>query len=235
MSKVGAPKPRSYHTAVWTGKEMIVWGGTDYNHYFNNGARYDPITDSWRPMTVVGAPTARGSLTAVWTGQEMIVWGGFYMVGTVYTLHNRYPADLGRYNPDRDSWITNTVAGSPTPRAECSAIWDGTEVIVWGGYNGKTYGGRTVLNTGGRFNPVSETWAPVSIEQAPAARANHLAVWIGQEMINLGRGRPVRGLQQWRLLSTGHRYLDFGRDEWRTPLDKRRGGGLDRRCYACLS
>jgi hypothetical protein len=39
-------------------------------------------------------------------------------------------------------------------RADYSAVWDGTEMIVWGGYSGKTYGGRTSLNTGGRFNPL---------------------------------------------------------------------------------
>ena len=25
----GAPDPREFHTAVWTGIEMIVWGGDD--------------------------------------------------------------------------------------------------------------------------------------------------------------------------------------------------------------
>ena len=38
-------RPR-VHTAVWTGSEMIVWGGTGAN-YFNTGGRYNPNTDSW--------------------------------------------------------------------------------------------------------------------------------------------------------------------------------------------
>lgn len=37
----GAPSARYGHTAVWTGKEMIVWGGEGDN-YLNTGARYKP-------------------------------------------------------------------------------------------------------------------------------------------------------------------------------------------------
>jgi hypothetical protein len=63
-------------TAVWTGSEMIVWGGTDDgNGKFNSGSRYDPATDSWRPTAGVGAPEVRKQHSAVWTGTEMIVWG----------------------------------------------------------------------------------------------------------------------------------------------------------------
>ena len=30
-STIGAPAPRALHAAVWTGSEMIVWGGLDQN------------------------------------------------------------------------------------------------------------------------------------------------------------------------------------------------------------
>jgi hypothetical protein len=44
-STTNAPDGRDGHTAVWTGSEMIVWGG--YNGtYFNTGGRYNPGTDS---------------------------------------------------------------------------------------------------------------------------------------------------------------------------------------------
>ena len=34
-----APMPRSYHTGVWTGNEMIVWGGLSFNtgYFVNTG------------------------------------------------------------------------------------------------------------------------------------------------------------------------------------------------------
>src|SRR5262245_47818849 len=43
-STTNAPAGRSYHTAVWTGSEMIVWGS---DGHLNAGGRYDPTTDSW--------------------------------------------------------------------------------------------------------------------------------------------------------------------------------------------
>ena len=39
---VGAPLVRAYHTAVWTGTEMIVWGGDTGTAYLNTGGRYTP-------------------------------------------------------------------------------------------------------------------------------------------------------------------------------------------------
>ena len=45
-SPIDAPPARNYHTAVWTGSEMIIWGGWN-GPGLNTGGRYDPTTDSW--------------------------------------------------------------------------------------------------------------------------------------------------------------------------------------------
>ena len=47
-SNINAPSARAVHKAVWTGSEMIIWGGQDllFNQ-FNTGGRYSPDTDSW--------------------------------------------------------------------------------------------------------------------------------------------------------------------------------------------
>src|SRR5262249_6904584 len=56
-SAVGAPGKRYGYTAVWTGSEMIVWGG--YNKkYFNTGGRDDPATHTRNPTRTAGAPKA---------------------------------------------------------------------------------------------------------------------------------------------------------------------------------
>ena len=75
-STTGAPSARYFHTAVWTGTRMIVWGGDDPGFRTNTGGLYDPSGDSWTAVSTTGAPTARDYHTAVWTGSEMIVWGG---------------------------------------------------------------------------------------------------------------------------------------------------------------
>ena len=51
-----------HHTAVWTGSEMIVWGGSDFDltvTVFNTGGRYNPNTDSWTATSTTNAPAAR--------------------------------------------------------------------------------------------------------------------------------------------------------------------------------
>ena len=75
-SLTNAPAARYLHTAVWTGSQMIVWGGNAFPNNVNTGGRYDPTTNSWIATSIINAPAARTDHTAVWTGNEMIVFGG---------------------------------------------------------------------------------------------------------------------------------------------------------------
>jgi N-acetylneuraminic acid mutarotase len=168
------PNPRERHTAVWTGAEMIVWGGTgSRGEPLNTGGRYDPATDTWAsPSTdTVSAPSARYSYTAVWTGKEMIVWGG------APSLVNTG----GRYDPATNTWVATNTAGAPSGRADHTAVWTGKEMIVWGGNYGLVS-----LNTGGRYDPETDTWATISLDRAPSPRRYHTAVWTDKEMIVWG-------------------------------------------------
>ena len=71
------PSPRYGHTALWTGTQMIVWGGKGASGYLNSGGRYDPVANTWQPTSSTSAPSIRDLHTAVWTGTQMIVWGGY--------------------------------------------------------------------------------------------------------------------------------------------------------------
>ena len=53
------PSARYRHTAVWTGSEMIIWGGYGNGTGLNTGGRYDPTTDSWTATSTANAPAAR--------------------------------------------------------------------------------------------------------------------------------------------------------------------------------
>jgi dockerin type I repeat protein/galactose oxidase-like protein len=78
---------------VWTGSEMVIWGGEGSGGYFNTGGRYDPGTNSWTLTTTVDAPMARAYHTAVWTGNEMIVWGGLSSDGYFLNTGGSYHAE----------------------------------------------------------------------------------------------------------------------------------------------
>ena len=59
-STTNAPQVRYEHTAVWTGSEMIVWGGFFRGDALNNGGKYNPGTDSWTATSTTNAPAGRG-------------------------------------------------------------------------------------------------------------------------------------------------------------------------------
>jgi len=195
-----APTARSFHTAVWTGGEMIVWGGQDNFGYSNTGSRYNPGTDSWAATTATNSPTARAWYTTVWTGSEMIVWGGYGNSGFLNTG--------GRYNPATDSWTTTSTTNRPTARISHTAVWTGSEMLVWGGYDGAGE-----LNTGRRYNPTTNTWTTISTINAPARRDYHSAVWTGSEMLVWGGSGSGYGGGD---LNTGGRY-NPATDTW-TPI-----------------
>jgi hypothetical protein len=142
-STTNAPTARIQHTAVWTGSEMIVWGGFSPSGgtYFNTGGKYSPATDSWTPTSTTNAPSARYIHTAVWTRSEMTIWGGGGVSGNVDTG--------GRYDPATDGWAPTSTINAPSARTHHTAVWTGSEMIVWGGVgNGFPF---PYFNTGGRY------------------------------------------------------------------------------------
>ena len=95
------------------------------------GGRYDPVLDRWIPTAIAESPTERVRHSAVWTGSELIVWGGARCCapGTFYK------DDGGRYDPATNSWTLTSVEGAPLERDNHTAVWTGSEMIVWGGWH----------------------------------------------------------------------------------------------------
>ena len=168
---------RGAHTATWTGREMWVFGGENTAGAVGVGGKYDALINQWTSMPTAGAPTARMGHTAVWTGSQMIVWGGtstanFGASGAVST-----GARLST-----TGWAQVSTTNAPSPRLHHTAVWTGTELVVWGG----TSGANAPLGDGGRYNPVTNSWTAMPSANAPAARSKHIAVWTGREMLIWG-------------------------------------------------
>ena len=88
----------------------------------------------------------------------MIVWGGLGNSGVFNTG--------GRYNPSTNTWTATSTTNAPEARALHTAVWTGSEMIVWGGVGT----GAIEFNTGGRYNPSTNTWTATSTTNAPNAR-----------------------------------------------------------------
>jgi hypothetical protein len=67
ISKNGAPTPRYWTASVWTGSEMLVWGGEDAT-FLSDGARYNPsgsvpTTTASATPTITSTPTVTPTVT----------------------------------------------------------------------------------------------------------------------------------------------------------------------------
>jgi hypothetical protein len=128
--------PRYWHTAVWTGSEMIVFGGMSAGTVYGDAA-VTILPPTPGPRCRDSARRPRASSTSVWTGSEMIVWGGD-------------PEHRGALQPGDRYVDAHVDANAPLGR------WDASVVDVHGDdHLGRNYGG--MLLNDGRYNPSSDT------------------------------------------------------------------------------
>src|SRR6185436_17307255 len=142
-----------------------------------SGGRYDPATDSWQATSTTNAPQARRDHTAVWTGSRMVVWGG--IAGSSTRLGTG-----GRYDPVTDSWTATSTTNAPAARDQHTASWTGSRMVVWGGCG--TAGCFSPLQTGGRYDPVADSWQPTTLAGAPTGRRHHTGTWTGTSVMIWG-------------------------------------------------
>ena len=225
-------------SAVWTGKEMLVWGCGQ--------AAFDPVRGTWRRLPP--APTRHRVL--VWTGRELVGWGGGCCGdvsddGSAYdpttdTWRKLAPAPIegqqspaaawtghelvvvngfdpdgnsvggAAYDPASDSW--RRIASLPQRTQMAIAVWDGKEVLLLGGGSG--FGG------GYAFNPATNRWREIA--QASLHDVPLFALWTGRRVIELARRRPLTTRAWIAGLSSRHLLSLFARPERRCGPDARR-------------
>jgi hypothetical protein len=115
---------RTGHSVVWTGSEVVVWGGWGDEmgkRRYGDGAAYDPASKRWRRIADA-ALTPRRNHVAVWTGSEMLIVGG------------EGQADGAAYDPARDTWRQLPAApfavGSTEAAGEAHAVFQNS-LYIW--------------------------------------------------------------------------------------------------------
>ncbi len=165
---------------VWTGKEMLVWGGLPRPadpdapmERVGDGAAYDPATRSWRTL----APPPPGVLGiasegAVWTGDEAVFWTGNMPDG---------PASGALYNPRNDTWRP-LPDGPLTIREGYASVWTGSEMVILGGHGGKNYAEPFAA----AVNPGTGAWRLLPGLDDLVGFHPTQAFWDGQEILVAG-------------------------------------------------
>ena len=193
---------RSAAASVWTGSELVIWGGWDGSWdagpgTLSDGAAFEPGSGAWR--TLPPAPISARAPFSVWTGHEMIVWGTAVRVSDP-------PRDGAAYDPTTDSWWT--IAEAPIGLTDGTAVWTGQEMIVFGAALHGGNDAETPTAIGAAYDPNADTWRRLP-DSALSPQAS-TAAWNGREMI------------AWDYLNGSAAY-DPDTDSWRTitemPLD----------------
>jgi galactose oxidase-like protein len=166
--------------AVWTGHQMIGWGGGGGDLLLHDGAAYTPATNSWRklpPAPLSGS--GRRGIAGVWTGREVIVAGG---IAPSNRGERVYP-DAAAYDPRSNTW--RRLAPMPVAEWGANALWDGTEVLLLQGTRHRDALGSTVpMRRGLAYDPAADRWHRIASMRYP--RYGSIAVWTGRHVIVWG-------------------------------------------------
>jgi len=185
-----APIPaRDNASVVWTGHELLVWGGASGKHEDQlraDGAAYNPSTGTWRVLPP--APlSAREGPAAVWTGHELVVWGGY---DDVRDGHLHAAADGAAYSPSTNTW--QMLPAAPiAPRVFAVAVWTGSQVLLLGGRPANGTVRVPNYSDGATYDPATRRWQPVA---PPVAPNNDPVTWSIAAPID---GHRVLAWSQW--------------------------------------
>ena len=108
------------HTTVWTGTEVIVWGGTIVGEVpAGDGAAYNPSTDTWRLLP--SAPDGvEWSSVSVWTGKEAVVMN--------CTGLGKWNA--AAYDPAADRWRAISNPFDADCDTNATPLWTGDAIVL---------------------------------------------------------------------------------------------------------
>lgn len=179
MSTTGAPSAREWPAAVWTGTQLVIYGGWAADGTMvSGGAVYTPGTNSW--TTIASSPVGNASATKAaeappcemaWSGSRVLV----FCVGSF---------DSALYDPATNTWEGSDVL---TATAGASMVWTGSKLLRWGGVDMATYMGALPKTTGALYDPTTQLWSPIADSAGVVSgRFKPSFVWTGTKAIAWG-------------------------------------------------
>jgi hypothetical protein len=164
---------RTFEGVVWTGTEMIVWGGVAHGRALSDGAAYTPATRTWRKIPTLPEGVRATAPGAVWTGQGAVFWAGNGLDG---------PAASAMYDPRTNAWRRLPI-GPLGPREGYSSLWTGKELLVIGGSRGDA----EATPAAAALNARTRTWRLLpAFDHLTFFGGPNGAVWNGREAFLTG-------------------------------------------------
>lgn len=183
-----APLAGRHAPMAWTGKELVIAGGfTTEGRYFADAAAYNPSTRTWRQLPPMPEPRARA--TATWDGREVLVVGGSAPPNNVRPYVRLY-TDGVAYNPATNRWRHLPAMGD-TGRISHTAVWTGSQLLVWGGQTSRADAWVTAPH-GVAYDPATNRWSALP-KSVLRGRTGHVAVWTGAQMLIWGGNAVTPG------------------------------------------
>jgi hypothetical protein len=181
----GSPGPlrhRDGAVEVWTGTELVVWGG-DPNG--DSGAAYDPAADRWREIAPSPIP-ALCQAAASWSGREVLMAGPSCTSGA--------GSAAAAYDPAADRWRTLTLSSSPLlGGAPAVSAWTGTEWVVVSSAGPAAALDPAAGPAGPSGSPVGRWRALAAAPRSFATATFATAVWTGRELVVFGNEFHEKG------------------------------------------
>jgi N-acetylneuraminic acid mutarotase len=164
--------------AVWTGHELLAWGGGCCGDAFDDGVAFDPATGSWR--TIARSPLAPSQAPiGAWDGHELLL-----LVSDTDPNGKAWPKRLARaaaYNPQTDTW--RRIARPPMLHPGARAVSTGRELVLFGGYATER---RPASAEAYAFEPTANRWR--TLPAMESGRLLSAAVWTGSRLLLWGGG-----------------------------------------------
>jgi hypothetical protein len=181
---------------VWTGKEMLGWGGGCCGDAFSDGVAFNPATNVWRALPK--APLAGNQHPlGVWTGKRYWVISGTRMAAYDPARNAWQVLPSAPFAPSLAVWNGDTldvVAGNgraaayrsrwqklpslPRSRVGSVLVSDGIRLFAWGSRGGAS------------LSPGAKKWTLVARGPLPA-KLEPTAVWTGTALLVWG-GTPTK-------------------------------------------
>lgn len=150
---------RTDATSVWTGRDVLIWGGMQGNTLFADGALYDPAARTWQKLPPSPLSPRIGALATSVDGM-VIIWGG---------ENNRQLVDGASYDLRTGTWHLlpappddqRAPFGQPGGGAQLVTV--GQRALLIRGPQNQT--GRTLQVAA--YDPARDTWQALPSFTAP--------------------------------------------------------------------